>query len=321
MQRPFIILLIFLIAQLFAGSCYISESNLTVLQPADTVLPASLQKITILPMPGPSSASGRFDSLSFENPGDPYQIKMGYIHGIYRVLSESPRFSSVKLADTVNAPFIRNTQIYWDDLEKICKVYGTDAVLILSRAVSYAQNNTEILRAYSYSDYSMLNKTRWIFYQPQKQNTTARYNFTDTIALAGEFSEVRLFDLLYEACYLTGVNCGKRMVPYWQEVSRIIYSGPGRDLRDAAAFALKDRWHNSGMMWNDLISYKKSRLASRAAFNLAVAFEREDDLEQAYLWVTYADSLQSSELTTRYKKILDLRIKNRALLDHQITGK
>jgi hypothetical protein len=318
-HRTSFIVSFFLFIVVFTGSCYTSQLTLNVLMPADTVLPESLQKISILPIPGISSASGQFDSLMLNYTGDPYHIKMGYIHGIYQVLSESPRFSLVKLTDTVTAPFIRNTQIYQEDLDRICKIHGTDAVLVLSKAVSYARAEEEF--AYSFSDYTLLNKTRWIFYQPHLGNATGRFNFTDTVTLAGEFSEVQLSDLLYEACYVTGINCGKRLVPYWQEVNRVIYTGPGRDLRDAAEFALKDRWHNSGLMWNDLTGNKKKKFASRASFNLAVAFERDDDLQQAYLWITYADSLQTNELTSLYKKILNLRVKNSVLLDLQMTGK
>lgn len=319
MNRKSLILALSFILLLVAGACYNSYLTFSVLQPADTVLPASLNNISILPMPGVPSMDGSFDSLTSIRPGDPFDIKMGYIHGMYSILSESPRFDKVKLTDTTTAPFIHNAQITWTDLANVCKNDSTDAVMILSKAVSYSGNSTNPYLVYSSANYFLLNKTRWILYNPQYQSVSGRYNFTDTVAF-GEFPAGELSDLFYHACYITGENCGKRIVPYWQDVSRMIYSGPGKDLRDAAVFVKNNKWRNAGLLWNDLISHKKTKVASNAAFNLAVAFERDDDLDQAYLWVAYADSLHSNELTSLYKKILELRLKNKPVIDQQMSG-
>ncbi|HEX2393896.1 MAG TPA: DUF6340 family protein [Bacteroidales bacterium] len=320
MNRKTFILVLSIIALLSAGACYNSYLTFSILQPADTVLPASLSKISILPMPGVPSVNGSFDSLENLKPGNPYDIKMGYIRGIHSVLSESPRFSRVKLTEQSAAPFIDHTQITWEDLANVCKHDSTDAVLVLSKAVSYSANSYNPYLIYNSSNFYLLNKTRWIFYQPQTHSVSGRFNYIDTVEF-GEFPAGELSDLFYQACFITGENCGRRIVPYWQDVSRIIYSGPGRDLRDAAVFVKSNKWRNAGLLWNDLISHKKTKVASNAAFNLAVAFERDDDLEQAYLWISYADSMHHSSLYSNYMKILEIRLKNRSILIRQMTGK
>jgi hypothetical protein len=73
------------------------------------------------------------------------------------------------------------------------------------------------------------------------------------------------------------------------------------------------------LIWNR-IAGKKFMLASRAALNLALAFERDDDLDQAVLWAAYADSLRSNSITTTYRKTLGERLKVKENLDGQLSG-
>jgi len=312
---------VFICLALITGACYTSRLTLTVLQPAKTALPSSLRRISILPMTGIPSAAGEFDSLKFLKPAvDAELIKMGYLHGFNGIVSASPRFTKAVFTDTATASFLKKRRLFWDDLISVCKHDTTDAVLVLTRAVTYDFYPPNANIPQTNQDFRLINKTRWIFYQPDNQKIAARYDFSDTVLLTAVLDLAEVENLLYDACFQTGEQCGRHLVPYWQDVSRILFIGPGKDLKDAADFTLKERWYNAGMLWNDLIGNRNTKTASKAAFNLAVAFERDDDLDQAYLWVAYADSLHSNELTSLYKKILELRLKNKPVIDQQMSG-
>lgn len=312
MTRNSFIFTIFFILLISAGSCYTDRLTFSVLQPAEEVLPASLRKISIIPMAGVPSETGFFDSLKV--PFDVNAIRIGYLDGIYSVLSASPRFEKVILSDS--ADFVKNAQVYWDDLEKVCRKDGTQAVLILSKAVTKSVISRKV---YQYFDFVLENQTRWIFYEPFKQQALARFNFVDTTIIL-DYAILENPEIIYDALYITGEACGKRLVPYWKDVNRILYTGPGKDLRDASEFVEANRWRNAGLLWNDLIGHRKTVIVSRAAFNLAVAFERDDDLYQAYAWLRYADSLQHTQLNTLYLDILEKRMENQILIDSLMVG-
>ena len=310
---------------ILAGSCYTSQLSLDVLEPAKNILPSSIQRLSVLPMPGAPSA--HFDSLVFlwvESGTDIYEIKMGYLYGIHDVLSTSPRLQRVILSDTTGTNFKKTGWLYWDDLKRVCANDTTDIVLVLTRAISHdfypAGLNKSSNGSVSLVDYSIINKTRWIFYEPKTEQIITRFEFADTVKIMGDLMSFEVPDMLYESCYLAGQRTGKRLSPYWQNVSRILYSGPGKDLKDAAEFAGKNHWYKASLIWNELIEHRNTKIASRAAFNLALAFEQDDELDQANLWIAYSDSISTNKQTLSYRKILDTRLKNKTFLEEQLTG-
>jgi hypothetical protein len=87
----------------------------------------------------------------------------------------------------------------------------------------------------------------------------------------------------------------------------------------AAMNAINNDWNTAAVIWNRLVEEGDRKLASHASFNLAVAWERDDDLDQALSWISYADSLHSSPKTFRYKQIIADRLKKREILNYQMS--
>ncbi len=319
MNRSSLGLIIFTISLLIAGSCSTSWLTLSVLQPADTVLPASIQSISVIPMPGITSTAQQ-DSIDNDRDKEinSYETKTCVINGIYSILSSSPRFTRVVLSDTNTAWFIHNKEVHWEDLATVSKHDQTNCVLLLSRMAS---TGTRLFDPFSdaYGNYTII-ETRLLFCNPQTQQSLARFTFTDTIRVAGVYESEGISQLFCYAYYTAGEYIGKRLAPYWIDVDRVIYRTPGRDLRDAAELAANGKWRNAGLLWSDLVTHRKVKIASRAAFNLAFAFERDDDLEQAWLWLEYADSLRSNSLSSAYRKVLRKRLNDREILTRQMKG-
>jgi len=99
--NPIIPLNLFLIVVLTSG-CFSSKLTISVLEPSDITLPAWIQKVSILPVPGVPEPPGEFDSLKYIRLGlttNTKEIKMGYLHGIYDEMIASPRFQKVVLND------------------------------------------------------------------------------------------------------------------------------------------------------------------------------------------------------------------------------
>jgi hypothetical protein len=315
------LILFFLVALMW--SCLPYSATISVLEPAQHTLPLEVKRISILPVPGYYSKPGVFDSLSHVilNPNtDIKEIKMGYLHGMYDILSQSPRFDRVVFADT---SYYKN-RLFWEDVDKICRHDTTDALLILSKVVSYDAINEYYFfdsnESYSHGQYKILNHSKWVLYMPEVESVIGVYEFSDTLKVAGFFGPSNLESVLYDACYMSGKSSAQKLSPYWKDVQRNLYSGPGGDMRKAARLVVNDRWEEAASIWNRLSEGDNKTIAARASYNIALAYERDDMLDQASLWAAYADSLGSDNNMDIYRKLLVIRMNIRDRLEKQMNG-
>lgn len=319
---PTLPLILFLPVALMV-SCLPYQVKMSVLEPAQYILPAPVKRISILPVPGYYSKPGVFDSLShiiLHPDTDIKEIKMGYLHGMFDVISQSPRFEKVVFADT---SYYRNT-LTWDDVGEICRHDTTDALLILSKVVSYDAINKNYFfdsnESYSHNEYKILSHSKWVLYMPMQESVVGVFEFTDTLKVAGFFGPTILENVLYDACYMSGQSSARKLSPYWTDAQRILYSGPGSNMRKAARLAMKDQWGEAASIWNSLSEEDNKTIASRASYNIALAYERDDMLDQAGLWAAYADSLTEDANMEIYSKLLTIRMGMRDKLEGQLKG-
>jgi hypothetical protein len=317
----------FLILLIIVTSCF-SKVTISVLEPGIYTLPSIVKKVTIYAEPGMQVKPGFFDSLTdlqFDPETDINKIRQGYLDGITEIMSVSPRFRKAVLSDTVFDKQLSYGNLTWNAVDKICAHDTSDALLFLGRAVSYSNHDN----TYSFSwpaDYlalsRILNKTAWMLFSPVTHQQLASYKYNDTVSIAPELltDPENIGDVLYQNCYVMGKSFGEKLCPHWQDVERIIYFGPGRELRKAMAYTSADNWLDAGDIWDKLAESPNKKKAYRASFNLALAYERDDVLDQAMLWISYADSLHSTAASSAYKKILENRLKLKPSLDEQLAG-
>jgi len=322
----------FLFTVLVLSACSIGRITISVLEPAMIAIPSEISRVSLFPGAGIPDPPGVIDSISKIqlDPENNYnRLKRGYVEGIYESLSASPRFKKIVKSDTTYEFLLSTGQISWDELRALCRSDSTDAVLILKRAVSY-----DLLQMYTAPGipcgitYQMINRTKWSFFQPFLHQESGNMVFSDTIVFDqgkvdcfSPYKMEHIPDLLYESFFNTGLRIGRWISPSWRDsIPRIFFTGPGNDLRSAARLAMNDQWHQAAAIWNRLAEGNKKKIVSHASFNLALAWERDDELDQALLWIRYADSLYSSGSSISYRKILEDRVKSRDLLDQQMKG-
>ena len=113
----------------------------------------------------------------------------------------------------------------------------------------------------------------------------------------------------------------RQLTPTWNnQEERLLYIGPEKPLRKAARLVHQNKWAEAGQIWDSLANSNNSGLAFKASFNTALAWEQADDLDQALLWIKYADSLRNTSKVMAYRQILERRMQERTLLDIQMTG-
>ncbi len=312
------------------SACSTERIYISVLQPAEVSVPSTIQKVSLFPGGGFPSPVGKYDSIQHVKLiGDCNynKVKRGYMEGVYEIISQSPRFKKVVLSDTVYEKFLTEGTISLKQLQEICDHDSTDTILLLKKAITQ-----DVLSYFTEDDYcslhyQLITSTKWCFYQPSSKLSSEDLLFTDVNDYEQEITCEHLSPLrnvegmLYDACTQTGKRFGEKICPSWSDgIQRIIFSGPGKSLKKACFLATHNQWNQAAAIWNDLSDSPNRNRSAHASYNMALAWERDDDLNQALEWAGYADSLKSTKSTKAYIIILDQRIRLKAELDNQMAG-
>jgi hypothetical protein len=86
-----------------------------------------------------------------------------------------------------------------------------------------------------------------------------------------------------------GVRTADMLIPVWQRVYRRIYVTTDPRSTAASSWVDKNKWQEARNLWVDIYMNDKSAPERvRAALNVALSYEREDDSQQAALWCSKA---------------------------------
>jgi hypothetical protein len=117
------------------------------------------------------------------------------------------------------------------------------------------------------------------------------------------------------ASQLAGENYAKRFLASWQTVNRTYSIPPLPDFSDAAKYVDQGKWDNAIHIWKNYASDKNGKLAIKARYNLALAYEMKDDFVLASRWLEAAQNLAAQyrskedlKMILSYRKILQNRI-------------
>lgn len=237
-------------------------------------------------------------------------------NGLFSILNQSPskdllnsEYQEIRTMDTTN--FL--SPISESGIQYLSEIYNASYFIVLEY---FDFNRVSKKQVYNY-DYEwweykleVSNKLVWRIYD---KNGLVLDHFVDIDTLYwyenidSKAPLPELPDAVREAFYISGENYGKRICPFWIEISRQYYliSKDGDDISlDKEAL----------LLWKE---GKNSRQQSKAFFNLAILAETEDNLDEALKWINNAYELNPSELILNYKKKLVSRIEIRKKISLQ----
>jgi len=166
----------------------------------------------------------------------------------------------------------------------------------------------------------------WAVYDPYAQKVIERKTMIDTI-FWNSYDEKGKYQknlklpprqtALKIAARMAGENYSKRFFASWQSVKRI-YSVPSpADFTLAANYIEKGEWDSAIAIWKRYAPDKNGKLAIKARYNLALAYEVKDDLLTAWQWLAAAKKLAVSykskediKMIEQYQKVLAGRKKD-----------
>lgn len=86
-----------------------------------------------------------------------------------------------------------------------------------------------------------------------------------------------------------GYDFASKITPSWNQADRIIFTTPCEEMEQAELYVKEGRWEKALKKWEQLQSGNNNRLKAQAAFNIALYYEINDNIEEAFKWLDNAE--------------------------------
>ncbi len=314
---------------LITGCSPVSYMDLEVLEPAEIILPPSVQSFAV---------GIKKDALQNEYKNQKEQVKdyyaQNYFSGINNSLSRSPRVKYLYLFDDREIGMNNENlfmQIHWDTVEQICEKTHSDALI----AIEYFMTADTIYVGYSKEAYRHkvrllhIHTTLWRVYDPGRKKVLDEYLQKDTLIWKGQGIRTAeamesipdIIDAGGTACYQSAEKYGLRIAPAWENVQRKIHSPCKSGMWKAYQNLKQDQWQDASQAWINIIEDPEieKNIKWKAAYNMAVLSEIRDKLNVAVEWAKKAYELSDNENEVKsYLNLLKEREKNKEKIYKQI---
>ncbi|MFN0037600.1 MAG: DUF6340 family protein [Saprospiraceae bacterium] len=350
MSKSNLFKLSFLLA-LGLGSC-MRNTTLRVLQPAQMTLPEHITTVAIVDRSKPSNGWSNFLEGLFtgEEIGQDRRSRQTAVDGLTNALTRTPRFQVKSTGIEMEGSKAGASMPYpmdWHEVEKICRDYGTNAVVTIE---SFDSDNSRSARPYTetrkdktgkkytVTTYRSQQRTGvrigWRLYDPKTKIILDEYVTDDYLERSGSGSTERAalsnlpsqLDVTRDVAYNVGIEYGARIAPIYVNISRAYYhKAKGfKDHMKRAAKYLQDReMEKATTLWKKIIASAGAnrKAAGRAAYNMAVASEINGNLDIALDWAQKSWNEYGNKKAREYINILKQRQNDARKVDAQMPGK
>ncbi|MCF8225011.1 MAG: DUF6340 family protein [Bacteroidales bacterium] len=306
--------------------------NVEILEPAGITYPENVQRIGYL-----NHAPLSRDSYNgFSEEFDPVSLRIidtmvcknlqkGFLDGIKNTeLSylDSILFLEFRRKDTTARTQPLTNRI----LETVFNTKNLDALIILDYYavdISRSYSHYSLMTASFVEEYKLIMEVAYRTVVKNNDEPLDKYVSKDTLYFMNESSMpsstyLHASDVIRSGAYEFGYAYGMRHIPVWNQVSRVVFRGREEELRQAAAHTDMGNWDAALQIWTALLSSEDQHLAAKAAHNIAVYYELEDDVETALGYASKAVELWVNHYTELYKQELKIRYMNREDLLKQV---
>ncbi len=211
-------------------------------------------------------------------------------------------------------------------------LYKTGSDILFSLEVYRITSNVKVYMDLEYYDYyaevAIMPEFKWNIYLPAMPKPAFSYTFNDTLYW-GNYGQTRYealegnkmpspLEIIRETAQISGEKFAAHIMPHWILVERDIYQGNEEAFKQAAVLSNNGEWEKAAEIWNELLKNDKSTIRGKAAFNLAVWYEMNDELDKAHEYALLAESCIDSPRVKGYIEELKQRIKNKGILESQL---
>ena len=134
-------------------------------------------------------------------------------------------------------------------------------------------------------------------YLPGRDTPVTTVNASDSIywdEVGGSYNNVRNRliseqEMVKQASDFAGTVPVKSLLPHWTTTERTYFTNGNIKMRDGVVYAREGQWDKAAELWQQAYSSSKSaKKQCYAAYNLALAYEMQDNIEEAFKWITTA---------------------------------
>ncbi|MBI4946825.1 MAG: hypothetical protein HY840_10555 [Bacteroidetes bacterium] len=181
-----------------------------------------------------------------------------------------------------------------------------------------------------YTHAQMEVKSGWRVYFPKEKRIVDEYRFSDYMTFDGKGATPEQAtaalpnkrDCIKKTGFHAGNSYGFRISPQWIYVSRYFYTRGSASMKVAGKRARQlNDWKCSMDIWKREALSTNRKTAWKANYNMAVASEREGNLDMAMVWAKKAYEIGGKSAAASYINILNSRIMDNNRLNEQMKGK
>ena len=343
MNRIKIVLSAVFMLMLFSNSAWV---NLTLTRPSELLLPDHIKAIALVDrtLQEENTQNAVEQVITGEIFRQDEQAILKVSDGFIEACSGYNRFQPVRTAEKYPGNGTKTTfpePLEWSKVTEICNKHQTDALLAV-----------EIFD----TDFILTNNPVKIDLKDDLGNLTNRVEFRVTGVAVINFG-IRLYDAanriildeyqvahrmnfdaqagtlqaamnqmldkveaINQASYDAGFVYGQRITPTYYRVTRYFFDKPKKELGAGVRYSEVADWQGAINAWLKVVDDGDRKIAGRAAYNIAVAYEVLGDLEEARKWAARSHTEFEEKDADEYYKMLTNRIREEALVSQEISN-
>ena len=357
--------LVLLLAITLLTSCQsLEQLSIDYMQPARISFPDELKRVGIVnnvPENLPNLLARQFTDAP-DTEADGLSRKTTYYNGtpalaiesLAQAIADEQYFEQVIICDSALRAAdtqLRAGGLSLEEINQLCSDLGVDVLISLEALQMREVREVGYIPEFGvFGGQVAVNVRPTInLYLPGRDTPVTTVNASDSIywdEVGGSYNNVRNRliseqEMVKQASDFAGTVPVKSLLPHWTTTERTYFTNGNIKMRDGVVYAREGQWDKAAELWQQ--AYNSSKSAKKqcyAAYNLALAYEMQDNIEEALKWITTAlekaataDKVHLTEaedaytsgrnpvrfmLTHAYYKELEKRHANIALLKAQL---
>ncbi len=284
--------------------------NIEQLRPAYYTLPSTVEKILVVNC----AEQGEVSDILISNKRSDQTAYLRRIPDMAcAVLSAEINSSDFKHASTENRHW--NFERMLQKSDSLCSANEADLILAL-RDYDYKSK----LEGGKYPSEGMIcvsllgiMRSQFVLVTPsgisselEERNDTLEWSFCDTSEEAVIQRLPQYNEVYFHTAENVGEECAKQLTPTWQTVNRYMLSSDARKMQDAVRWAYNENWDNARDLWVENFKVAVGADKARTAYNIALYYEHEGDIDEASIWCSKALDLYHLKPGKKMKSELEL---------------
>ncbi|WP_147384304.1 DUF6340 family protein [Maribellus luteus] len=251
------------------------------------------------------------------------------LQALGKLLFESGRYDYVipenRFIDHKENSFLSET-MQWDEVKDLCETFQTDAVLSVDmfqtsvvtkyQRESYYNPADDAFYEIARAQMAVVYEALFRIYDPLEEKVIMREFMRDTIywedgagsarELFSHFTTVK--QGLSEAGIALALDFSEKISTVWNREQRLILSDKDDRMTQAENLVNENDWASAMELWKKVAAESSSKATkSKAAFNLAVGYELQGNVDEAIKWGLESYNTMFRQTTYDYLERLKLR--------------